>query len=85
MKRTNGQGFPKQAFALGKDKHNVMNIGSVEEVTEKILYQHDVFKHQRYIGQMDFGGVPFKQLMKNIEYLGGKILPKVKKYTKQEA
>ena len=84
MKRTNGQGFPKQAFALGKDKHNVMNIGSVEEVTEKILYQHDVFKHQRYIGQMDFGGVPFKQLMKNIEYLGGKILPKVKKYTKQE-
>ncbi|GEN56334.1 luciferase [Halolactibacillus alkaliphilus] len=82
MKRTNGQGFSKQAFAHGKDKHNVMNIGSVEEVIEKLLYQHDVFKHQRYIGQMDFGGVPFNQLMRNIDIIGEKILPKIRQYTR---
>lgn len=81
MKRTNGRGFPKQAFAQGKHKENVMNVGSPEEIIEKILYQHEQFKHQRYIAQMDFGGVPFDKIMKNIDLIGEKILPAVKKHT----
>ena len=87
MKLTNGQGFPKRHFAQGADPRDVMNIGSPQQIIEKILYQHEQFGHQRYIGQMDFGGVPFHKLMKNIELLGTEILPKVKKYTakKEEA
>ncbi|MDC3412304.1 LLM class flavin-dependent oxidoreductase [Aquibacillus sp. 3ASR75-11] len=81
MKRTNGQGFPKQHFAQGVDPHNVMNIGSPQEIIEKILYQHELFGHQRYIAQIDFGGVPFERLMKNIELIGTEILPAIKKYT----
>ncbi|MFC7063493.1 LLM class flavin-dependent oxidoreductase [Halobacillus seohaensis] len=81
MKKTNGQGFPKQHFAQGVDRHNVMNIGSPQEIIEKILYQHEVFGHQRYIAQIDFGGMPFERLMKNIELIGTEILPAIKKYT----
>ncbi|SDN48430.1 Flavin-dependent oxidoreductase, luciferase family (includes alkanesulfonate monooxygenase SsuD and methylene tetrahydromethanopterin reductase) [Psychrobacillus sp. OK028] len=81
MKLSNGSGYPKDAFALGADPHNVMNIGSPQQIIEKILYQHEVFGHQRYIGQMDFGGVPFEKLMKNIELIGNEILPAIKKYT----
>lgn len=81
MKRTNGQGFPKQHFAQGIDPHNVMNIGSPQEIIEKILYQHEVFGHQRYIAQIDFGGMPFDRLQKNIEIIGTEILPAIKKYT----
>lgn len=81
MKKTNGQGFPKQHFAQGVDPHNVMNIGSPQEIIEKILYQHEVFGHQRYIAQIDFGGVPFERLQKNIELIGTEILPAIKKYT----
>ncbi|QUG43408.1 LLM class flavin-dependent oxidoreductase [Psychrobacillus sp. INOP01] len=81
MKLSNGSGYPKDAFALGADPHNVMNIGSPQQIIEKILYQHEVFGHQRYIGQMDFGGVPFEKLMKNIEIIGNEILPAIKKYT----
>ena len=81
MKRTNGQGFPKQHFAQGVDPHNIMNIGSPQEIIEKILYQHEVFGHQRYIAQIDFGGVPFDRLAKNIELIGTEILPAIKKYT----
>lgn len=80
MKLSNGSGYPKDAFALGADPHNVMNIGSPQQIIEKILYQHEVFGHQRYIGQMDFGGVPFDKLMKNIELIGNEILPAIKKY-----
>ncbi|WP_138417718.1 LLM class flavin-dependent oxidoreductase [Aquibacillus sediminis] len=81
MKKTNGQGFPKQHFAQGVDPHNVMNIGSPQEIIEKILYQHEVFGHQRYIAQIDFGGMPFDRLMKNIEIIGEQILPAIKKHT----
>lgn len=81
MIRTNGNGYPKQHFAQGADPRDVMNIGSPQEVIEKILYQHELFGHQRYIGQMDFGGIPFDKLMKNIEIIGTEILPAIRKYT----
>ncbi|WP_080875975.1 LLM class flavin-dependent oxidoreductase [Oceanobacillus timonensis] len=81
MKRTNGQGFPKQAFAQARDKRSVINVGSPQEIIEKILYQHELFGHQRYLAQMDFGGVPFEQLVRNIEIIGTEILPAIRKYT----
>ena len=84
MKKTNGRGFAKQLFAQGVDPHNIMNIGSPEEIIEKILYQHEVFGHQRYIAQIDFGGMPFDQIKKNIDLIGTKILPAIRKYTAQK-
>lgn len=80
MKRTNGQGFPKQSFAQGMDVRNVMNIGSVDQIVEKILYQHELFGQQRYIAQLDFGGIPHDKIMNNIEVFGTEIIPKVKKH-----
>lgn len=80
MKRTNGQGFPRQSFAQGMDVRNVMNIGTVNQIVEKILYQHELFGQQRYIAQLDFGGMPHHKIMNNIEILGTKIMPKVKQH-----
>lgn len=82
MKKTNGQGFPKQVFAQARDKRNVINVGSPQEIIEKILYQKEVFGHQRYLAQIDFGGMPLKHLKRNIELIGTEILPAVRKYTK---
>ena len=81
MELINGRSYPKQHFAQGVDKRDVMNIGSPQQIIEKILYQHKLFGHQRYIAQMDFGGVPFEKLMKNIELIGTEILPAIKKFT----
>ena len=81
MQLINGRGYPKQHFAQGADPRDVMNIGSPQQIIEKILYQHELFGHQRYIAQMDFGGVPFEKLVKNIELIGTEILPAIKKYT----
>ncbi|MET1014929.1 MAG: LLM class flavin-dependent oxidoreductase [Paenisporosarcina sp.] len=81
MQLINGRGYPKQHFAQSSDTRDVMNIGSPQQIIEKILYQHEVFGHQRYIAQMDFGGVPYEKLVKNIELIGTEILPAIKKYT----
>lgn len=77
----NGRGYPKQQFAHAADKRDTLMVGSPQEIIEKILYQHDLFGHQRYMAQLDFGGVPFDKVMKNIELIGTEILPAVKKYT----
>lgn len=81
MKRTNGQGMPKQIFAQSVDPHSIVNLGSPQQIVEKILHQHEVFGHQRYLGQIDFGGMPYEKVMKQIETLGSEIIPAVKKYT----
>lgn len=81
MKLTNGRGFSKQLFAQGADPHNIMNIGSPQLIIEKILHQYELYGHQRYIAQIDFGGVPFDKLRQNIELIGTEILPAIKKYT----
>jgi alkanesulfonate monooxygenase SsuD/methylene tetrahydromethanopterin reductase-like flavin-dependent oxidoreductase (luciferase family) len=77
----NGQSYPKRQFAQGADPRDVMNIGSPQQIIEKILYQYELFGHQRYIAQMDFGGVTFDNLKKNIELIATEILPAIKKYT----
>lgn len=81
MKLTNGQGFPKQSFAQASDHRSIINVGSPQEIIEKILYQHELFGHQRYLAQMDFGGMPFEKLAKNIEIIGTEILPQIIKHT----
>ncbi|PSL36343.1 alkanesulfonate monooxygenase SsuD/methylene tetrahydromethanopterin reductase-like flavin-dependent oxidoreductase (luciferase family) [Planomicrobium soli] len=83
MMKTNGRGYPQWQFMHGASPHDVMNIGSPQQVIEKILYQQEMFGHQRYIAQMDFGGVPFDRLMRNIDMIGTEILPAIKKYTKK--
>jgi alkanesulfonate monooxygenase SsuD/methylene tetrahydromethanopterin reductase-like flavin-dependent oxidoreductase (luciferase family) len=77
----NGRSYPKQHFAQGADTRDVMMVGSPQQIIEKMLYQHEMFGHQRYIAQMDFGGVPFEKLANNIELIATKILPEVKKHT----
>lgn len=83
MKLSNGQGFPKQGFAQGQDYRSVINVGNPELIIEKILYQHELFNHDRYIAQLDFGGVTMDDIKRNIDIIGEKILPAVKKYTKK--
>lgn len=56
-----------------------LNVGSVQEVTEKILQQHELFGHTRFMAQMDIGGMPFKQVAESIELLAGEVAPAVRK------
>ncbi len=76
-----GTGYPKQQFAQATDYRDALMVGSTEQIIEKILYQHELFGMQRFIAQIDFGGVPFDKIMKNIELIGNEIIPAIKKHT----
>ncbi|HLR01642.1 MAG TPA: LLM class flavin-dependent oxidoreductase [Virgibacillus sp.] len=76
-----GGGYPKQQFAQAPDTRDALMVGSTQQIIEKILYQYELFGMQRFLAQIDFGGVPFDKLMKNIEIIGKDIIPAIKKYT----
>ncbi|HLS34824.1 MAG TPA: LLM class flavin-dependent oxidoreductase [Bacillota bacterium] len=84
FKAIRGTGYPKQQFAQATDYRDALMVGSKEEIIEKLLYQHELFGMQRFLAQIDFGGVPFDKLMKNIEIIGNDIIPAIKKHTKKQ-
>jgi alkanesulfonate monooxygenase SsuD/methylene tetrahydromethanopterin reductase-like flavin-dependent oxidoreductase (luciferase family) len=54
-------------------------IGSPEEVAEKILFQHGIFGHQRFLVQFSVGRLPHKTVMRSIELFGTEVAPVVRK------
>ncbi len=58
-------------------------VGSPEEVTEKILYQHQIFGHQRFLLQSSVGAISHSKIMHAIELFGTKVAPVVRRETEQ--
>ncbi|MBA2678045.1 MAG: LLM class flavin-dependent oxidoreductase [Ktedonobacteraceae bacterium] len=60
-------------------------VGNPEEVIEKILYQHKIFGHQRFLLQASVGAISHSKIMHAIELLGTKVAPVVRRETEQVA
>lgn len=56
-------------------------VGSPQQIIEKILHQHELYGHSRFIAQMDIGGLPFSQVAKGIEMLATEVAPVVRRET----
>lgn len=54
-------------------------IGSPNEVIEKILAQHEIFQHDRFLVQLSVGSMPHSKILKAIELYGTKVAPAVRK------
>lgn len=57
----------------------ILAVGSAEELAEKILYQHELFGHSRFMGQFDMGGQPLSKVEKAIDLLANKVAPIVRR------
>jgi probable LLM family oxidoreductase len=54
-------------------------VGSPAEVVDKILFQHAIFGHDRFLLQVFGGGMPHARVMRAIELLGTEVAPAVRK------
>jgi alkanesulfonate monooxygenase SsuD/methylene tetrahydromethanopterin reductase-like flavin-dependent oxidoreductase (luciferase family) len=54
-------------------------VATAEEVAEKIVRQHAIFGHQRFLAQLSVGTVPHHHVMRAIELLGTEVAPMVRK------
>jgi probable LLM family oxidoreductase len=53
-------------------------VGGPQEVAEKILWQHEIFGHDRTLLQFSVGPLPHADVMRSIELFGTKVAPTVR-------
>lgn len=52
--------------------------GSPQQVIEKILWQHEIFNHERFTVMFTLGGMPHEKTMRSIELFGNEVAPAVR-------
>ncbi|MBP1853390.1 LLM class flavin-dependent oxidoreductase [Rhizobium halophytocola] len=69
----------RAAYDAQRGEHGAIFVGSPQEMADKIVAHHRIFRNDRFLIQMGVGLVPHAELMKAIELLGTKVAPLVKK------
>jgi probable LLM family oxidoreductase len=75
------RGWPpmtRAQYDAQRGPNGALLVGSPEAVAEKILFQHMIFRHQRFLLQVSVGPMPHAQVMKAIELFGTKVAPIVR-------
>jgi len=75
------RGWPpmtRPQFDQLRSPRGALVVGSPQEVAEKILFQHELFGHDRFLAQMSVGTLPHAQALRAIELLGTEVAPVVR-------
>jgi probable LLM family oxidoreductase len=75
------RGWPpmqRQDFDALRTRRGALVVGSTREVVEKILFQHELFGHDRFLMQTSVGSLPHAQVLRSIERLGTEVVPAVR-------
>lgn len=72
----------RQQFDASTGLQGANVVGSPQQVIDKILYQHEIFGHDRFLIQMSVGSIPHKKLLRSIELFATKVAPAVRKATR---
>ena len=76
------RGWPpltRQQFEYSRSPKGALMVGSVQQVIDKILLEHELFGFTRFMAHASLGAVPHAEVMKSIELYGMKVVPEVKK------
>ena len=61
-----------------RSPRGALAVGSPDQVIEKLLFEHELFGHQRYIAQMSVGAVAHRDVLRSIERFGTEVAPAVR-------
>jgi probable LLM family oxidoreductase len=78
------RGWPpttREHFEEMRSPKGSLLVGSAQQVIDKILFEHSIFGHDRFLAQMDVGTLPHDKLMKSIELFGTVVAPAIRKAT----
>jgi len=75
----------RQDYDAGRTLRGATVVGSPEEVAEKILFQHELFGHERFLIQFTVGSLPHASTLKAIELFGTRVAPLVREEVARRA
>ncbi|HYO00165.1 MAG TPA: LLM class flavin-dependent oxidoreductase [Actinomycetota bacterium] len=53
-------------------------VGTPQQVIDKILFQYDIFRHDRFLVQFSVGTMPHDKILRSIELFGTQVAPVVR-------
>lgn len=68
----------RQQFEALRDPRGALAVGSPQEIIDKILFQHELFSHDRLLAQFSVGTMPHRQIMRSIDLMRTKVAPVVR-------
>ncbi len=75
------RGWPpptRARFDAERSPHGALFVGGAQEVIDKLLYEHELFGHQRTLIQLTVGPTPHREVLRAIELLGTEVAPAVR-------
>ncbi|HUZ99209.1 MAG TPA: LLM class flavin-dependent oxidoreductase [Gaiellaceae bacterium] len=69
----------RPTFDASRTLRGASFVGSPQEVIEKILFQHEIFKHRRFLVQFSVGTLPHTSIMRSIELFGTEVAPVIRR------
>ena len=73
------QPMTREQFDFMRSPEGSLMVGSVEQVTEKMIYEYELFGFTRFFAQASLGFVPHEMTIKSIELFAKQVVPEVKK------
>jgi alkanesulfonate monooxygenase SsuD/methylene tetrahydromethanopterin reductase-like flavin-dependent oxidoreductase (luciferase family) len=65
--------YEQRAAAMGP-----IFVGSPQQIIDKLMYERELFGHDRFLGQIDIGGLPYAKVARSIELLARDVLPAIR-------
>jgi alkanesulfonate monooxygenase SsuD/methylene tetrahydromethanopterin reductase-like flavin-dependent oxidoreductase (luciferase family) len=72
-------GMTRSQFEALCSPRGALLVGSPQEVIDKILYEHELFGHKRFLAQISVGPIAHANVMRAIELFGTVVAPAVRK------
>jgi alkanesulfonate monooxygenase SsuD/methylene tetrahydromethanopterin reductase-like flavin-dependent oxidoreductase (luciferase family) len=66
--------YEKRASATGP-----IFVGSPQQIIDKLMYERELFAHDRFLAQVDIGGLPYAKVAQSIELLATQVLPVIRR------
>jgi probable LLM family oxidoreductase len=68
----------REQYDFLRSPRGALVVGSPEEVAGKILFQHELFGHDRFLAQISVGDLAHDRVLRAIELLGTEVAPAVR-------
>ena len=81
MPHAKGRALGRDAFDAWASPHGALFCGSPAEIIDKMLWEHELLGHTRFLAQIGLGALPFKETARSIELLATEVLPEVRRAT----
>jgi probable LLM family oxidoreductase len=75
----------RQDFNAAMTLRGANFVGSPQDVIDKILFQHDIFQHDRFLLQITVGAMPHDKVMRSIELFATEVGPAVREEVARRA